>query len=729
MFSLPFLELSRFKRSTLTRLAIIVVLIIPTIYGGTYLASNWDPPGNLDKLDAAIVNLDRGAEQPSATGGKSEGHVNAGDELVENMTGEDGAGFTWKSTSASEAQQGLDSGKYAAILTVPSDFSAHLVSTGGDDPEQAQLNMQTNDANNYIVGKAASQILNVIRENLNKTTTGKYVNQVYIGFNNIFDNISKAADSAGELHDGAAQLHTGSVKLADGADQLADGTGELVDGTGQAVTGSRQLHSGLVKLDAGAGDLADATGQARSGSKTLASGASQVADGTAQLQDKADDATKKADDFHRRADDLVNATAPKIDRAAKDFDTARNTVRGDIGDDVERLAKKYPDDPDIQRLVKRADAVGDDLDAAHQRAVDAFEDGKQLRKDAQSSADRLIKQVDRADRQIGKLNDGAQQVAAGAGTLHTGLVKLDKGANTLHDSTGQAASGAKRLADGAVKLNDGAVKLDKGANTLADSSHQLADGAKKIDDGSGQLAAGLDDGAKQIPTYSKSDRENRSEVVALPVTGENEPQNAVNYYGEGLAPFFISLALWIGGMITYMVIKAIPFRALASTASSWRVAWSGYVPALIFAVGQVLILWATLAFILDFTVSSWLWTLLFSIIVAASFHTIHQMCVVLFGAVGRLLALVLLMVQLGAAGGTYPVQTAPAFFQAISPYLPMTWAVSGLRALIAGGEPIHAVRAALVLILFGLCGLLVSTIACSAKRVVRIKDLHPSLEL
>ncbi|RAE82141.1 YhgE/Pip domain-containing protein, partial [Burkholderia multivorans] len=97
-------------------------------------------------------------------------------------------------------------------------------------------------------------------------------------------------------------------------------------------------------------------------------------------------------------------------------------------------------------------------------------------------------------------------------------------------------------------------------------------------------------------------------------------------------------------------------------------------------------LYGVLWFALDFSAGAWLGTLVFSILVAACFHSVHQLCVAALGGVGRLIALVLLMIQIASAGGTYPVQTAPEIFQIISPFLPMTYAVTGLRTLIAGGD-------------------------------------------
>ena len=94
-----------------------------------------------------------------------------------------------------------------------------------------------------------------------------------------------------------------------------------------------------------------------------------------------------------------------------------------------------------------------------------------------------------------------------------------------------------------------------------------------------------------------------------------------------------------------------------------------------------------------------------------------------------LIALVLLMIQIASAGGTYPVQTAPGIFQIISPFLPMTHAVNGLRTLIAGGDMFIAGQAAVVLLLMLLISLVATVIVCSRKRMVTLTQLHPSLQL
>jgi putative membrane protein len=725
MFSLPWLELSRFKRHAITRLAMIVIAVIPAIYGGLYLASNWSPTDNLDKLQAAVVNEDTGAEKPDSDGET----LHAGDELVDEITPEGEGGFDWKETSQEEADEGLAEGKYFAILEIPSNFSERLVSTGGDDPEQAGLQLRTDDAHNFIIGQMAGTVLTEIKSSLNKTTTAEYVSEVYVGFNDIHSQTEEAADGASQLHDGSVELHDGTGELVDGTTELDDGVGTLQTGIGELDDGAGELVDGSGELKTGADTLAESTTEAKDGSKELADGAGQVADGTGQLRDVADGATDKADDLKKRADDLVDGTRPKLQQAEDDFEGARTSLDGDVDDRVKKLQEKYPDDPDVAKLADDVDSLGGELDDAHSRAKKATDRAKDLEDRVRDAVDGVMDTIHEADRKIGQLDNGAQQVATGADDLHSGLVKLDAGAGELATGAGDLNDGAKQLKDGTEQAKSGVGDLKDGSSQLVDGSKELDSGAGELVDGSGELADGLEEGLKQIPTYDKNDRDHRSDVVAVPVDADKVEDNAVDAYGEGLAAFFVSLALWIGGMITYMVINAIPYRALASSAKSTRIAWAGYVPGLLFGVAQVAVLYLVLTFALDFSAGAWLWTLLFSILVAACFHAVHQLCVAALGGVGRLIALVLLMIQIASAGGTYPVQTAPGIFQIISPFLPMTHAVNGLRTLIAGGDMFIAAQAAVVLLLMLLISLVATVIVCSRKRMVTLTQLHPSLQL
>ena len=57
---------------------------------------------------------------------------------------------------------------------------------------------------------------------------------------------------------------------------------------------------------------------------------------------------------------------------------------------------------------------------------------------------------------------------------------------------------------------------------------------------------------------------------------------------------------------------------------------------------------------------------------------------VALGNAGKALSVFLLVIQISSAGGSYPLQLLPEWFQNVSPWLPATYTVRSFRAAIAG---------------------------------------------
>ncbi|HEY6794488.1 MAG TPA: YhgE/Pip family protein, partial [Kineosporiaceae bacterium] len=240
---------------------------------------------------------------------------------------------------------------------------------------------------------------------------------------------------------------------------------------------------------------------------------------------------------------------------------------------------------------------------------------------------------------------------------------------------------------------------------------------------------GLATAAAKVPDYTGSAATRRAEVAGDPVSLHSDPVNQARTYGEGLAPYFIPLALWVGALVTSMLLRPLGRRALASSAPSPRVAAAGWLPAAAVGLVQAGTLIAVLHFGLGLDARR-PWALLaFLAVVALSFAAMLQWIGAQFGAPGRLVALVLLMLQLTSAGGTYPIETAPALFRWLHPLLPMSYVVTGLRHLLSGGPGAAVWRSTAVLVGFAAAALALTTLAARRQRVWSIRRLHPDLAL
>ncbi|MEV8542284.1 YhgE/Pip domain-containing protein [Streptomyces sp. NPDC051572] len=686
------LELRRFGRGKLPRAALVALLLLPLLYGALYLWSFWDPYGRLDRIPVALVNDDKGA---SADGKK----VTAGADITKGLR--DSGTFDWHEVSAATARKGVEDGTYYLSLTMPADFSERVTSSAGDSPETGALQVRTNDANNYIVGQISRTVFSEVRSAASTKASRTFLDRIFVSFSDIHGQTVKAADGADKLKGGIGTAEEGSKDLADG---LKD-----------AKKGSGKLSKGLKKLDTGAGDLEDGSAQVAAGTQTLANTVNGVADKAGPflkdnektIGDTAQLVADSAKTIRANLGTLVK-TAPV---AAKGAHAASDTLDEVYRARCETAVLKDAACPDLKKAATAASDVAKVADDVNSLVVDQNGDLKKLdanlatlQTQAQALADRaphLSEDLDDAVAKVNRLNEGASKVAAGAKTLHTGL--------------GTAKTGAADLDTGVGKLRTGAVDLNGGLYKLVD--------------GSGKLAGGLHDGAAQIPDYDKQDRDQRTGVMADPVQLASQDLHKAPNYGTGFAPYFIPLSLWVGAMVAYMLIAPMNRRALAAGASAWRIALVGWLPVVAVGVLQTVALMAVLHWAIGLEMARAAGTVGFLFLVTACFAAIVQWLNARFGAAGRILVLALLMLQLTSAGGTYPVQTSPGFFNAIHPFLPMSYVVEALRRLITGGGLGPVWHACVVLVAFTAGALALTALSARRRQVWTLDRLHPELSL
>ncbi|MGW7060172.1 YhgE/Pip family protein [Streptomyces sp. NPDC054904] len=689
------LELKRFGRGKLPRAALVALLLLPLLYGALYLWSFWDPYSRLDKVPVALVNADKGA----TVDGK---RVEAGDEITKKL--HDSKTFDWREVSAAEAAKGLEDGKYYLSLTMPADFSAKIASSSGDDPATGALQVRTNDANNYIVGSISKTVFSEVRSAASTNASRGFLDKIFVNFSDLHDKTAEAADGADKLKDGAGKAQKGAKDLADGLDTAKEKTGELNGGLKKLNTSAGQLETGAKDLAAGTQILADKVNGAAAKAKPFVSDPKSLAANAALVADSAKVVREHLDTFMKAAP--VAATVTKRAQTGADkYYTDHCVTPGaephlascpdlkKVKDDVSEGAAAAAD------ANKVAQAAGTDLGKLRGQLADLENKARELVDKAPS----LASDLDQAVTKVNALNSGAQKVSSGMGQLHTGIGSAMKGSGAINEGVG--------------KLGDGA--------------HTLDGGMYKLVDGSGELAGGLHDGAGKIPDYDQQARDARTQVMADPIRLANQSLHKAPNYGTGFAPYFIPLSLWVGAMVAYMLIAPMNKRALSTGASPWRIAVAGWLPVVGIGAAQVGLLMSVLHWApgLGLEMARPALTIGFLLLVTGCFAAIVQWLNAKFGAAGRILVLAVLMLQLTSAGGTYPVQTSPGFFNAIHPFLPMSYVVESLRRLITGGDLTPVWQGGAVLVAFTVGALALTALAARGKQVWTMDRLHPELSL
>ncbi|MDN5760172.1 MAG: YhgE/Pip family protein, partial [Tomitella sp.] len=473
-------DIKRYSRGALPRIAIGAIVFLPLMYGALYLWAFWNPFAAVNKIPAAVVNLDTG----TTVEGKP---LDAGDQVVQQLVGSHQLDLA--EVSAQEAHDGIEHGRYYFTITLPENFSKAVASPSTGNAEQAQLKFTYDDTNNYlstiIAQDAAQEVLNQVNAAIGEQT----IDQVLTIATQAEPKITQAVDGANELASGLDQANSGAGQLADGANELAQKLGVAKSGADQLAAGTAELNtaidtatSPLLNITANPGPLPAAEVSA------LADRLGAVLE---TLADSSPPPAQVAPAVEQAISVLESLGTPSAQEAVSSLRSAVHPAAA-------------PTDPSVTAELEaiRSDAavLGGQLsnpDSTLRQMLTAFEDGG------------LHADILKLRAAGGELNSGADQLSTGLGEL---------------------TAGGEQLATGAVTLHEGTEKLSSGAT---------------------ELSGGLNEAVGAIPHLDKAQGEQLAKTMGAPVLLDQQNLHEAPTFGTGFAPFFLSLALFVGGIITW----------------------------------------------------------------------------------------------------------------------------------------------------------------------------------
>jgi putative membrane protein len=291
---------------------------------------------------------------------------------------------------------------------------------------------------------------------------------------------------------------------------------------------------------------------------------------------------------------------------------------------------------------------------------------------------------------VSQLNSAMSQTGSGISQLQSGASDLSNGLSTLD-------SGVDTLKNGANDLNNGTGSLKSGINDLKTGGQTIHDNLITAKDGAATLANKLDDNRKQA--VKKINDEN-SNLLSKPIDLTDDSIDLVSNNGTGFAPYFESISLWVGSMAIFFLVE---FKKGKK--------WPKLIITLIIGLFQAIILDLVLIKGLGLQVKNLFLYFEFSIILAWCFGLIQFSLNYFLKEAGKFIAIILLMLQLTSSAGSYPLETAPLFFQKINPFLPMTYSVNGLREIISGGNMPLAYQMLKTIIIISLVFLIINSLS------------------
>lgn len=642
-------ELKNIRQSKMLMVTTIAICCIPVLYAVVFLKGIRDPYSHLDQLKVAVVNQD----QPVSYQGKT---MNLGQKVVDSL--HRNHTFDWQFVDEDEAKQGMKDNKYYLAVTIPTDFSHNATTVTQLDPQQLMLRYQTNASLNYPIETVASTAVSRIKSQISAEITTTYANA-------LIDIIKQSGRGLQTASAGAGELSSGAGKLSDGLARLSNGTDTLASGSHRLAGGSADLAGGVNQLTNQTKTLGDNVKASLPQIDRLNNGARKLADATKLTGQQ---------------------TKTKLGQLSHNL-ASLEQLKVTAGSSISHIATIL-NDADVKLVIAQKAQAGTNPEFTKSAQALAKLDLAKLQTqlDQLPNAQPITEQFAQLAGGLDRLSLGADQVANGTSHLADQLHQLSDQINSP-----SAQTKLHQLATGANQLNLGVAELDSKAPVLAQGTRQLANGANQLADGSELLRTKLQSGADTIAKTPLSGKTARQ--ISQPVSLEHQRRSQVPNYAHGLAPYFFSVAIFVGCLVFCSIY---PVERKADRQGSWR-GW--YLSKVAIGAGVATAMALIMGVIMQgvgFHLANPVRFYAILILYANAMMFLNLFLAISMGNIGRFIGMVIMILSLGSAGGTFPIETSPGLYQALHQVVPMAYSLTTIRSAIAGGITESSVTASYI---------------------------------
>ena len=568
------------------------------------------------------------------------------------------------------------------------------------------------------------------------------INQLYTGVESYTGGVSQLNAGLNQFSSGVSAYTNGVGSLATGANQLSNQSATLRMGVEQLSEGIQQLSS---KLDASSGKK-DQIAQLSSGLNQLNQAIQNIdVEDTKQLDSVLSSIVSLSNQMLARARSekattLANiqstqsivalvqglqASLENLQNQSSNLSTLKNQANQVLPLASTSLIGLSSGLTEIQgavtsKLVPASQSIKSGVNA-YTAGVDKVSQGASQLSEKNStltgSLDQLVSGSNTLTQKSSNLTAGVGQLVEKTPELVSGIEKLSTGSNQLNQKSQELIAGVDKLQSGSSQLADkssqlisGASQLESGANKLADGAGKLAEGGTKLTSGLeglqtgvASLGQGLSNASDQLK--SSSTESQNAEILSNPLNLSKTDNDQVPVNGIAMAPYMISVALFVAAISTNMIFAKLPSGRHPESRWAWlksRAEINGIIAVLagILVYGGV--------HLIGLTANHEMRTFILIILTSLVFMSMVTALTTWNSRIGAFFSLILLLLQLASSAGTYPLALTNDFFRAINPWLPMSYSVSGLRQTISMTGNIHhqVIFLAVILALFTGLGML-----------------------
>ena len=717
-------ELKTLIKNPKLMITMIGVALVPALYNLSFLGSMWDPYGRVNDLPIAVVNHDKPAKRADKS-------LTIGNDMVDKMS--KSKDLEYHFVSAKQAQEGLKEGDYYMVITLPEDLSQRAATLLNPEPQKLTIRYQTSKGHGMVAAKMGETAMAKLKESVSQNITKTYTSAVFSSMTDLQSGLKEASAGSQALASGAKTAQAGSQTLSTNLAALTGASQQFQQGTGRLTSGLTTYTDGVNQVKNGLGTLSTDIPNYLNGVSRLSQGASQLNQGLSQLTQ----ATTLSDEKAKGIQSLI-VGLPVLNQGIQQLNTELSTLQppnlnadelgnslGAIAQAAKQVIAEETAAQNEQLSALQATSVYQSLTAEQQGELAAAlsqSDKSQTVSAAQTilssvqtlstglqtlSQGNSLAQLDQLKAAVSQIASQSNQALPGASSA---LSELSMGLSKVNGSLNQQVlPGSNQLTTGLAQLNryntvigSGVIKLSEGANALSsksgellDGSHQLSEGATKLADSSSQLSQGghqltsgltglstlngsLAKASQQLSLVSVTDK--NAKAVAKPLVLNEKDKDGVKTNGIGMAPYMIAVSLMVVALSTNVIFaNSLSGRPVKD---KWDWAKQKFViNGFISTMGSIVLYLAIQ--LLGFEARYGMETLGFIMLSGWTFMALVTALVGWDDRYGSFASLVMLLLQVGSSGGSYPIELSGAFFQKLHPFLPMTYVVSGLRQTIS----------------------------------------------
>ena len=661
--------------------ALVVVcglIILPSLYAWFNIKASWDPYGNTNGIKVAIVNEDSG----DTLGEKS---INIGEKLIEKLKENNNLG--WQFVSKEDGEQGVKNGKFYATIIIPSDFTTKTLSLVNKTLQKPEIIYMVNEKSNAIASKITDKGVSSIKEQIDSNIV-ETVNGI------IFKTFNEAGITIENMKPRLVQLINTILGIDSKMPDIENIINEVYNGAKKVEEVSANINSNVPLLEETLNSteeiLTNAKGHLEKAKEGLTDISPTVKNDLILINEGVNSIQTLLNDLKPIDKDTVISSLNNISSKIVD---AKDKINGIIKV-LEPLSKF---NEQLKNLLETLNDLNSKLDGVSNLIGEV----KVVVESGNISGSGKLEELKEL---VGRINKYTQNIVDNYDSVYAPYIDdaINKITNVVDNSMTLIKNANNEMPSIKELLKSINVGAELGSKELGTLKEDMPELKKKISDISLKLK-GLteEEQIDKIIDLIKNDYKGESEFLASPVKIKEEKLFSIPNYGSAMSPFYTILAQWVGVLIliSLLTVEVAPLKE-GEELKTYEKYFGKYLTFVSIAICQALVVTLGDLFLLKTYAISPILLVAVGLLSSIVFTMIIYTLVSILGNVGKAIAVILLVLQVAASGGTFPIEVTSKFFQSINPLLPFTYAIGAMREAVAGVVPELLIKDISILLIY-----------------------------